>query len=147
MREKSMILNLEVINNGTNITKRRILFDLPHITFKDCTVNVRDLFIEWRQDVKQFHGIISSSMVDSCPENNLQQILFFVHKKRSNFTHFTPTHLANYQIQCSNFKSSSFKVSFVCPEEKDAEEKEKKVKIENIERIYLQLQIDGYWVQ
>ena len=118
-----MIINLKgkVINSDIIFAECPVYFE--HNQF----VHVNELFIQWKAPCKNIHGYIESSLIDRCPVNLNQQLLFFHQRKESNYIFYTPTHLAKYKIQCSALHSSLFKLHL------SAQEK--------IEKIYLQLEI------
>ena len=134
MKEK-MIINLE----ATEITNDRIKFKLPKISFRSAHVNVRELFIQWPNKIKPYHGIISSTLVDLGPENPSQQLLFFMHKKESSYTYWSPTQTSEYKIQCSSLDSAVFKIKLFGKDEREKRNPEK------IEKIHLQIEINGSW--
>ena len=120
-----MLINLRgTVNNG------EILFDLTPVYFsKNNTVRVTEIAIMWAKSVKNIHGRILSSLIDKSPVNQNQQLLFFYHKDKSNFMFYSPTHPAEYKIQCSSLQSSVFNI--------EISEKEQ------IKEIYIQLEINA----
>ena len=133
-----MLINLhsKKINNG------EIEFDLPTVYFnRNNTVYVTELFIKWKSSVSKIYGYISSSLIDKCPVNLDQQLLFFYHNKISHFTYWSPTQIHEYKIQCLALKSSVFKIVLSGKEEKEEKESEKIT--DNIEKIYIQIKING----
>ena len=133
--EKKIIINLE----ATEIINNQIKFKLPKIKFRSAHVNVRELFIQWPNKIHPHHGIITSTLVDLGPENSKQQLLFFVHRKESSYTYWSPTQISDYKIQCSSLDSSVFRINLSW---KDGKEKENTNKIE---KIYLQIELNGSW--
>ena len=135
-----MLINL----HSKKINNEEIEFDLPTVYFnRNDVVYVTELFIKWKSQVKNIYGYISSSLIDKCPVNMDQQLLFFYHKKVSHFTYWSPTHVHQYKIQCLSLKSSVFKIVL-----SGDEEKEKNTNItDNIEKIYLQVKVNGSRVQ
>ena len=102
-----MILNLQgkVLNDT-------IQFDLPPLFFqRNHFVQVNYLFIKWKKSVGDLYGEITTSLIDRTPFNRFQEILLFSQRKKSNFLHFTPTHLSKYKIQCPSLESSVFNIS------------------------------------
>ena len=86
-------------------------FDLPQLYFKQGqTVAVTDVHFLLKPQVRHFHALISSSLVDKSPSNPKQQILNIYQKAESNYSSYTPTQLAEYKIQCLDLKSSVFKI-------------------------------------
>ena len=85
--------------------------------------------ILWAKSVKNIHGRIVSSLIDKSPVNPSQQLLFFYQKDKSNFMFYSPTHPAEYKIQCLSLQSSVFNIQL--------SEKEQ------IREIYLQLEINA----
>ena len=105
------------------------------ITFEPCPiyfeknqfVHVNELAIEWKNQVSNIHGMISSSLVDLSPVNMNQQLLYFHQDHKSNLMYYSPTHFAKYKIQCPSLQASVFNITL-------SEKHE-------IEKIYLQLEI------
>ena len=90
-----------IVNLYGTVTGDMIEFEPAPIYFENGQlVHVNEIAIEWKQSVLNIHGIISSSLVDLCPINQKQQILFFNQQNASKFLHYTPTHKARYIIQC-----------------------------------------------
>ena len=102
-----MILNLDgKVENGL------LQFDLPPLYFhRNHFVQVKYLFIQWNQPIRNLHGEITTSMVDRSPINPRQAILKFVQQNKSDFVLFTPTHLSKYKIECPSLQSSVFSIS------------------------------------
>ena len=118
-----MIINL----NGI-VKNNEIVFDECPVYFDNNKyVHVNELFILWKNPVKNVVGYIESSLIDRSPVNLNQQLFFFHQRKESNYIFYTPTHIAKYKIQCSALHSSLFKIHLL--------EQEK------IEKIYIQLEI------
>ena len=118
-----MIVNL----NGV-VRENFIYFDLCPLYFdQNQFVHVNELFIEWKNQVKNIHGYIETSLIDQSSVNLKQQLLFFHQRKESNYIYYTPTHRSKYKIQCSSLQASLFKIHL-------SEKHE-------IEKIYLQLEI------
>ena len=148
MQGRNLILDLMINNDDeSRILNNRLDFELPRVSFDKCTITAHQLFIEWSTEVKNFTGILSSSLVDLCPENPFQQIAFFSHEQKSSFTHWRCQYPINYKVQCTNLENSQFSLMFECSDEEDKIEKAKKVKPSNIKRIYLQLEVNGTWLQ
>ena len=86
-------------------------FDLPQLYFKQGqTVAVTEVHFLLKPQVRHFHALITSSLVDKSPSNPKQQILNIYQKAESNYSPYTPTQLAEYKIQCLDLKSSVFKI-------------------------------------
>ena len=86
-------------------------FDLPQLYFKQGqTVAVTEVHFLLKPQVRHFHALITSSLVDKSPSNPKQQILNIYQKAESNYSSYTPTQLAEYKIQCLDLKSSVFKI-------------------------------------
>ena len=86
-------------------------FDLPQLYFKQGqTVAVTDVHFLLKPQVRHFHALITSSLVDKSPSNPKQQLLNIYQKAESNYSSYTPTQLAEYKIQCLDLKSSVFKI-------------------------------------
>ena len=101
-----MLIHLE----GT-IKDKIAEFDLPQLYFKQGqTVAVTDVHFLLKPQVRHFHALITSSLVDKSPSNPKQQILNIYQKAESNYSSHTPTQLAEYKIQCLDLKSSVFKI-------------------------------------
>ena len=94
-------------------------------------VHVNEIAIEWKEKTSNINGFISSTLVDLCPVNPKQQILFFSQQHESNFMHYTPTHKAKYLIQCPSLQASVFQIHL----SRQAE----------IEKIYFQIEISNAW--
>ena len=124
-----MIINL----NGT-VTNNEIVFEECPVYFENNQyVHVNELFILWKNPVKNVVGYIESSLIDRSPVNLNQQLLFFQQRKESNYIFYTPTHLSKYKIQCSTLHSSLFKIHLL--------------ETEKIEKIYIQLEITNARIQ
>ena len=86
-------------------------FDLPQLYFKQGQkVAVTEVHFLLKPQVRHFHALITSSLVDKSPSNPKQQILNIYQKAESNYSSYTPTQLAEYKIQCLDLKSSVFKI-------------------------------------
>ena len=102
-----MILNLR-----GRVLNERIEFDLPHLYFQsDHYVHVNYILIQWKHQVKNLYGEITTTLIDRTPFNQHQEILKFAQQNKSNFILFTPTHLSKYKIQCPSLQSSVFNIS------------------------------------
>ena len=101
-----MLIHLE------GVVKDKIAeFDLPQLYFKQGqTVAVTEVHFLLKPQVRHFHALITSSLVDKSPSNPKQQILNIYQKAESNYSSYTPTQLAEYKIQCLDLKSSVFKI-------------------------------------
>ena len=122
-----------IINLFGKVQNGYIEFEPSPVYFENGQmVNVNELFIEWSGETSNVYGCIISTLVDLCPINTKQQLVFFYQKEKSKFFHFTPTHLQKYKIQCPSMQSSLFQIELSKPEK--------------IEKIYLQLEItnEGY---
>ena len=119
-----MIINLysEVVEDGM------IQFDFPVVYFVGKkTVHVNEMGIKWKKNLKHtITGRLTSTVIDMCPINPKQQLLFFHDAKGSNFTFVTPTHPQVYKVQCPWLNCSVFNLQL-------SEKQE-------IENIYLQLE-------
>ena len=120
-----MIVNLygQIINNVIEIEPTPVYFE------RGQSVHVNEIVIEWKNSNSNIHGFISSTLVDLCPINPKQQLVFFSQYQESNFLHYTPTHEAKYLIQCPSLQASVFQITLSRQEE--------------IEKIYLQLEISN----
>ena len=119
-----------LINLRGTVVNDEINFDLTPVYFsRNDTVRVTEIAILWHKSVKNIHGRIISSLIDKSPVNPQQQLLFFYHKDKSNFMFYSPTHPAEYKIQCLSLHSSVFNIQL--------SEKEQ------IREIYLQLEINA----
>ena len=119
-----------LINLRGTVNNDEINFDLTPVYFsRNNTVRVTEMAILWAKSVKNIHGRIVSSLIDKSPVNPSQQLLFFYHKDKSNFMFYSPTHPAEYKIQCLSLQSSVFNIQL--------SEKEQ------IREIYLQLEINA----
>ena len=118
-----MIINL----NGTVVDKE-IKFDFCPVYFLSTNfVHVNELFIVFKNKVKNLHGYIQTSLIDQSTVNLNQQIVFFQHKVESNYMYYSPTHLSKYKVQCTSLHESVFQIHL-------SENHE-------IEKIYLQIEI------
>lgn len=120
-----MIVNLygQIRNNLIEIEPTPVYFEHGQ------SVHVNEIVIEWKKSNSNIHGFISSTLVDLCPINPKQQLVFFSQYQESNFLHYTPTHEAKYLIQCPSLQASVFQITLSRQEE--------------IEKIYLQLEISN----
>jgi len=120
-----MIVNLygQIRNNLIEIEPTPVYFEHGQ------SVHVNEIVIEWKKTNSNIHGFISSTLVDLCPINPKQQLIFFSQYQESNFLHYTPTHEAKYLIQCQSLQASVFQITLSRQEE--------------IEKIYLQLEISN----
>ena len=120
-----MIINL----NGI-VKNNEIVFDECPVYFDNNQyVHVNELFILWKNPVKNVAGYIESSLIDRSPVNLNQQLLFFHQRKESNYIYYSPTHLSKYKIQCTSLHESLFHIHL-------SENQE-------IEKIYLQIEISN----
>ena len=120
-----MIVNLngQIRNNMIDIEPTPVYFEHGQ------SVHVNEIVIEWKKTNSNIHGFISSTLVDLCPINPKQQLVFFSQYQESNFLHYTPTHEAKYLIQCPSLQASVFQITLSRQEE--------------IEKIYIQLEISN----
>ena len=119
-----------LINLRGTVNNDEINFDLTPVYFsRNDTVRVTEIGILWQKSVKNIHGRILTSLIDKSPVNQNQQLLFFYHKDKSNFMFYSPTHPAEYKIQCLSLQSSVFNIQL--------SEKEQ------IKEIYIQLEINA----
>ena len=119
-----------LINLRGTVNNDEINFDLTPVYFsRNNTVRITEMAILWAKSVKNIHGRIVSSLIDKSPVNPSQQLLFFYQKDKSNFMFYSPTHPAEYKIQCLSLQSSVFNIQL--------SEKEQ------IREIYLQLEINA----
>ena len=120
-----MLINLK----GT-VQANEIKFDFPAVFFaKDNYVRVTEMAIQWNGKAHNIHGIITSTLIDKSPVNPSQQLLFFSQIEKSNFMYYSPTHPAQYKIQCPSLQASVFNIQL--------SEKEQ------IREIYIQLEINA----
>ena len=113
-------------------------FDLPQLYFKQGqTVAVHDVSFLLKPQARHFHVLITSSLVDKSPSNPKQQILNVFQNAESNYSHFTPTHLSHYKMQCLDLKSSVFKIQIFSYDKTGNQIKRKNI----IQRINLTLLI------
>ena len=118
-----MIINLVGTTRDSLIT-----FELCPIYFdKNQFVHVNELAIEWKYQVSNVHGMISSTLVDLSPVNMNQQLLYFHQNHESTLMYYSPTHISKYKIQCPSLQASVFNINL-------SEKHE-------IEKVYLQLEI------
>ena len=122
-----MIINL----HGKVNRKNEIIFDSTQIYFNSpAFVAVTELFIQFSKKIRETNGYLSTSLIDRSPINLNQEIVFWNQRENSRTIHVTPTHLAQYKIQCSSLQASVFEIHLSEPDES--------VKIE---KVYLQLKI------
>ena len=119
-----------LINLRGTVHNNEIKFDLTQVYFssKDY-VRITEMAIQWTKEVQNIHGKITSTLIDKSPVNPTQQLLFFYQPNRSNFMFYTPTHPAQYKIQCPSLQSSVFNIHL--------SEKHQ------IKEIYIQLEINA----
>lgn len=117
-----------IINLYGKVKNEFIEFELAPVYFENgqC-VHVNEITIEWEKEVSDIHGLICSSLVDLCPINPKQQLLFFSQRQKSILLHYSPTQTSRYIIQCPSLQSSVFQIQLS--------------RSEKIEKIYLQLEI------
>ena len=123
-----MILNLRgnVLQNGV------IDFDLTPIYFDTKSfVAVTKVWVRLHSKAKEVTTTIKSSLVDKCPVNSNQELVFCHQRENSRTIFYTPTHLASYKIQCQALHFSVFEIH--CSDESGNNPK--------IENVYLQLKI------
>ena len=117
-----------IINLYGKVKNEFIEFEPAPVYFENGQyVHVNEITIEWKKEVDNINGLICSSLVDLCPINPKQQLLFFCQKERSVLFHYSPTQISRYIIQCPSMQSSVFQIQLSKPEK--------------IEKIYLQLEI------
>ena len=128
-----MIINLhgQVKNNEINFDSTQVYFE------PNCYVAVTKVYIQFARKFKDVTGYISSSLIDKSPVNPLQELVFFNQRENSRTVFYSPTHLAQYKIQCPSLQASVFEI--YCS---DLDENSIK-----IEKIYLQLQISNARIQ
>ena len=119
-----------IINLHGKIKNDFIEFEPAPIYFEhgQC-VQINEIAIHWQNEVSDIHGLICSSMVDLCPVNPKQQLLFFAQKNSTSLFHYSPTHTARYIIQCPSLQASVFQIQLS--------------RQEKIEKIYIQLEISN----
>ena len=120
-----MIINLYgTVNNDV------IEFEPAPIYFEHGQrVQINEMVIHWEKEVSNIQGLICSSLVDLCPINPKQQLIFFSQSESTSLFHYSPTHTARYIIQCPSLQASVFQIQLS--------------KQEKIEKIYLQLEISN----
>ena len=119
-----------LINLRGTVLNGEILFDLTPVYFSNNDyVRVTEMAIQWNGKANNIHGKITTTLIDKSPVNPSQQLLFFYQNEKSNFMFYTPTHPAQYKIQCPSLQSSVFNIQL--------SEKEQ------IREIYLQLEINA----
>ena len=119
-----------LINLRGRVHNNEIKFDLTPVYFSsNHCVRITEMAIQWEREVQNIHGKITSTLIDKSPVNPTQQLLFFYQPNRSNFMFYTPTHPAQYKIQCPSLQSSVFNIHL--------SEKHQ------IKEIYIQLEINA----
>ena len=119
-----------IINLYGKVQNKIIDFELAPVYFErgQC-VQINEIAIHWEKEVSDIHGLICSSLVDLCPINPKQQLIFFAQTDSSPVFHYSPTHIARYIIQCPSLQASVFQIQLS--------------KQEKIEKIYIQLEISN----
>lgn len=112
--------------------------DFPMVYFSQHDyVCLTHLFIRYERNVDNVNGYISSTLIDKSPINPRQELLFFYHKEKTEFFNHSPTHLAEYKIQCNNLQSSLFRFH-LSEADKSFNFREKK-----IAKVYIQLKVES----
>ena len=120
-----------LIDLWLNPINNQLDFDFPPTDFnRSQKVCVTQFFILWKKPVQNCSLTLSSSLIDKSSYNPTQQLLFVYQKGRSQFLDYTPTHKKYYKIQCFDLASSHFEIRNI-----------DNSKLENIEKIYIQLEI------
>ena len=98
-----------IINLKGRVHNDEIQFNTFPLYFEN-NQNIRALYIaiEWKSDVQNVYGYLSSSLIDQSPMNENQELIRFQNQNRSNYTFYAPTHPAVYKVQCNSFLSSVF---------------------------------------
>ena len=133
---------LDLISQGVinDRDRLRVNFKLPRFNIQpDTTISFSNLMIQWKEKPNSFHGFLSCSLVDFDINNYDQNVLFIYQFGKKPMTCITPTHLIEYKTRCSVLDSAVFKISLFCTDEKE----KLKLKANNIEKIYLQLLLNG----
>ena len=100
-----------LINLRGSVHNDEIKFDLTPVYFSSNShVRVTEMAIQWDGKAQNIHGKITTTLIDKSPVNPSQQLLFFYQSERSNFMFYTPTHPAEYKIQCPSLQSSVFNI-------------------------------------
>ena len=95
-----------LINLKGRVHNNEIKFDLTPVYFSSYhCVRITEMAIQWDGEVQNIHGKITSTLIDKSPVNPTQQLLFFYQPNKSNFMFYTPTHPAQYKIQCPSLQS------------------------------------------
>ena len=100
-----------LINLRGTVRNNEIIFDLTPVYFApNQYVRVTEMAIQWIGEVKNIHGKITTTLIDKSPVNPAQQLLFFHQSNISDFMFYSPTHPAEYKIQCPSLQSSVFNI-------------------------------------
>ena len=84
---------------------------LPQYTFSCHKVAVKQVYIEFSEQVHNKLFVLTSTLVDKNDVNRKQEVCSFFVGKTTKYVSFTPTHLAWYNIQISSIGHSVFKLS------------------------------------
>ena len=121
-----------IINLKGKVNENEVKFDPIQVYFQqNCYVSVTQIYVQFSKKVNDVTGILSTSLIDKSPINPDQEIIFFNVPEKSRSILFTPTHLAQYKIQCQSLQDSVFEIKCL-----DSDENTVK-----IEKIRLQLKI------
>ena len=100
-----------IINLKGRVHNDEIEFNTFPLYFQN-NQNIRALYIaiEWKSEVQNVHGYISSSLIDQSPMNENQELIRFQCQNKSNYTFYAPANPAVYKVQCNSFLSSVFQL-------------------------------------
>ena len=98
-----------IINLKGKVQNDEIQFNTFPLYFQN-NQNIRALYIaiEWKKEVQNVHGYLSTSLIDQSPMNENQELIRFQNQNISNYTFYAPAHPAVYKVQCNSFLSSVF---------------------------------------
>ena len=100
-----------IINLRGRVQNDEIQFNTFPLYFQN-NQSIRALYIaiQWKTEVQNVHGYLSSSLIDQSPMNENQELIRFANQGRSNYTFHAPAHPAVYKVQCNSFLSSVFQL-------------------------------------
>ena len=94
-----------------SVKNSQILFDLPDINFTiKQYVAVKQILIEWDDDVDNIYGSVCSSLIDSSVNNPAQCLAMFSQTSKSSHMLYTPPSGLWYQIQLWSLRQAIFKI-------------------------------------
>ena len=100
-----------IINLKGRVHKDEVHFNTFPLYFQN-NQKIRALYIgiEWKSEVHNIHGYLSSSLIDQSPMNENQELIRFQNQNKSNYTFYAPAFPAVYKVQCHSFLASVFQL-------------------------------------